>query len=319
MGTQYELSSNLDSISDAYQCTPLFENAYESMQFGSGIQTYPTSLEYLPSIMIADRSSSSAVSSSDQHVLDAVAALYSNAYSSHRSDIDGYDDKGKIWNGTDGQITRESIREFIAEAAEYPETQTVMRRNGGSIVPSDKKTRYPDELIEKLKTIDENWDSQAMDRLKNSSGNLTWSSVNSGKEELKDEIELIARDERIDPYHRDMETADRISESNDYPRNYLSNSVVDAATVRKGEGPYQSAERLLSMDGLPVNHEDVKALARALGNQFTEDQQDAGASGDLAGLRVNTLLLRNENQLEILNRISDASLRERIAAIMLWQ
>ncbi len=322
MGAQYELSTNLDSIADTYKSTPLFENAYDSMQLGYDIQTSPTSSQYLPSIMIADCSGSTSGSAKDQQVLDAVESLYSNTYSSQRSDIDGYDDKGTFWNGRDGQVTRDSIREYLAEAETYPETRYASGKGMGGTVATDKATRYPDELIEKLKTIDENWDSQAMEKLKNSSGNLTWSSVDSGKKELWQDIDQSTRLERIERYHGDMESIDSIDRSKrsetDCPRSYLSVSVTDAATVRKGEGPYQSAERLLSLDGQPANHEDVLALAHALAGQFTEDQQAAGASGDLAGLRVRTQLVSNENQLAILARISDPTLRERVASIMLW-
>ena len=108
---------------------------------------------------------------------------------------------------------------------------------------------------------------------------------------------------------------DDTANSADSP-NDLYNALAEATTVQPGEGPYQSAQRLLALDGQAVDHKDALALAHALGQQYTCDQQVQGASGDLAGLKVNTQLLTAENVSQVLSRIDDDSLRQRLEAIL---
>jgi rare lipoprotein A (peptidoglycan hydrolase) len=87
----------------------------------------------------------------------------------------------------------------------------------------------------------------------------------------------------------------------------LSQQQIQDATVRQGEGPYQSAARLL---GKGANHDETMALAKAMKAQYQAETN--GQDPSLTGLRVGKNLLNNENLAQTVDRISDKDMREQV-------
>ncbi|MBA4075673.1 MAG: hypothetical protein C0508_11590, partial [Cyanobacteria bacterium PR.023] len=86
------------------------------------------------------------------------------------ADVDGMDDQGYIWNGTDGAITKSGIDSFIADADAAP--------RGRSVNPSK------DAYVESLRQFSENWDSPEMTPYKDTLDSMTRESFAAGLESL---------------------------------------------------------------------------------------------------------------------------------------
>lgn len=61
-----------------------------------------------------------------------------------------------------------------------------------------------------------------------------------------------------------------------------SAKLIEAATVRRGEGPWQTAERILALDGKKHNVDEVRALTKAIQAAYKADNN----SSDMSGLKV---------------------------------
>lgn len=86
------------------------------------------------------------------------------------ADVDGLDDPGIFWNGTDGAITKSGIDSYIAEA-----DSAAPRR---SIDPGQE------EFVDSLRKFSENWDSPEMSLYKASEDTMTRESFAAGLESL---------------------------------------------------------------------------------------------------------------------------------------
>ncbi len=87
-------------------------------------------------------------------------------------------------------------------------------------------------------------------------------------------------------------------------RKPLSENTLNAAKVKKGEGYFQSAERLL---GGEFTHNEKKQFTDALKKNWATDHPDAKT------LRRGDELLTDKNRDAVLNRIEDPALRARMA------
>lgn len=87
-------------------------------------------------------------------------------------------------------------------------------------------------------------------------------------------------------------------------RRPLSENTLNAAKVKKGEGYFQSAERLL---GGEFTHNEKKQFTDALKKNWATDHPDAKT------LRRGDELLTDKNRDAVLNRIEDPALRARMA------
>jgi hypothetical protein len=61
-----------------------------------------------------------------------------------------------------------------------------------------------------------------------------------------------------------------------------SAKLIEAATVRRGEGPWQTAERILALDGKKHSVDEVRALTKAIQAAYKADNN----SSDMSGLKV---------------------------------
>jgi rare lipoprotein A len=84
----------------------------------------------------------------------------------------------------------------------------------------------------------------------------------------------------------------------------LADNVLNAAKVKKGEGYFQSAERLL---GGEFTHREKKQFTDALRKNWATDHSDANT------LRRGDELLTEKNRNAVLSNIADPALRARIA------
>ena len=84
----------------------------------------------------------------------------------------------------------------------------------------------------------------------------------------------------------------------------LSENALGAAKVKKGEGYFQSAERLL---GGEFTHNEKKQFTDALRKNWSTDHKDANT------LKRGDELLTEKNRDAVLNNIADPALRARIA------
>ncbi len=67
--------------------------------------------------------------------------------------------------------------------------------------------------------------------------------------------------------------------------------IIDLATVRRGEGPWQSAERILAAAGGNYDVMEVRALAKAIKAIYAADENNP----DIAGLKVNHQFITASN------------------------
>lgn len=80
----------------------------------------------------------------------------------------------------------------------------------------------------------------------------------------------------------------------------LPDDLVKLAQVRKGEGPYQVAARLLSAGGEKPSHKEVMALTRAMQAQFKAEN---GGNGDMGSLKSGHGMMTKQNFADLLDKM----------------
>lgn len=91
-----------------------------------------------------------------------------------------------------------------------------------------------------------------------------------------------------------------------------SDLLIQLATVKNGEGPYQSAARILREAlGKPADHKEVMALTRAIQRVFTAENN---GNGDMSGLRVRTQFVTPQNFSMLLAEVKDEETRKMLQA-----
>lgn len=83
-------------------------------------------------------------------------------------------------------------------------------------------------------------------------------------------------------------------------------ALIEAATVRRGEGPWQSAERILASDGKPHSIDEVRALVKAIQAVYAADNS---GNGDMSGLKVNYTFITNDNFDELIAATNNESVK----------
>jgi hypothetical protein len=86
------------------------------------------------------------------------------------ADVDGLDDPGIFWNGTDGAITKSGIDSYIAQA--------------DSAAPRRSINPGQEEFVDSLRKFSENWDSPEMTPYKDTLDSMTRESFAAGLESL---------------------------------------------------------------------------------------------------------------------------------------
>lgn len=123
-------------------------------------------------------------------------------------------------------------------------------------------------------------------------------------------VQVASADSRIVPGDRrvpvvpDMAIVDGDKIIAGTDRQPLSENSLTAAKVKKGEGYFQSAERLL---GGEFTHNEKKQFTEALKKNWATEHPDAKM------LKRNDELLTEKNREAVLNNIADPALRARIA------
>lgn len=84
-----------------------------------------------------------------------------------------------------------------------------------------------------------------------------------------------------------------------------SATLMDLARVRLGEGPWQSAERILASDGKPHTVAEVRALTRAIQATYLLDN----GSSDMSGLPVNYYFVTPDNFGALINAVKDDNIK----------
>lgn len=84
-----------------------------------------------------------------------------------------------------------------------------------------------------------------------------------------------------------------------------TDKVLGLATVRRGEGPFHSAERLLAAAGGKHDIDEVRALTKALKNIYNEE-----GHGDLKDLRVKHGFITKENFNKLVNTVDNEAVKE---------
>lgn len=85
--------------------------------------------------------------------------------------------------------------------------------------------------------------------------------------------------------------------------------LIALATVRRGEGPWQTAERILAAGGGEYGIDEVRALSKAIKVVYAADANNP----DIAGLKVNHNFITNDNFDDLLAEVSNDSVK---AALM---
>ncbi|MDP3507220.1 MAG: hypothetical protein Q8T09_04445 [Candidatus Melainabacteria bacterium] len=85
-----------------------------------------------------------------------------------------------------------------------------------------------------------------------------------------------------------------------------SDNLIQLATVRRGEGPWQSAERILATDGKRHSVAEVRALTRAIQATFKNDNN---GNGDMSGLKVKYNFVTEKNFEALINAVQDQNVK----------
>lgn len=85
-----------------------------------------------------------------------------------------------------------------------------------------------------------------------------------------------------------------------------SENLIKLATVRRGEGPWQSAERILATDGKRHSVAEVRALTRAIQATFKADNN---GNGDMSGLKVKYNFVTANNYQALVNAVQDQNVK----------
>lgn len=211
-------------------------------------------------------------------------------------------------SGRDGRLTREELEAAV----------NIPGGAGRGRGPS------PEALAnrEAIRTMLDNWDKPEFQRFKQD-GAVTPQSFRQGMEQEQRDIaaarasrdlaQTALEDRQEADRHRNVQEAQRElarREGRTNPVDSLPDAILQAARVRRGEGPYQVAARLLSAPGehgeraTRPSHQDVMALTRALQAQMPESER-----GKV--LRVNQGLLTRENAQKVMEALNPA-LRARL-------
>jgi hypothetical protein len=228
------------------------------------------------------------------------------------SEVDGIALQGTAEELNDGAITKLDIDSFISAS---------VANNDMSSTSGDP---LRDQFVESLRSISENWDNPEMDLYKDAQGAMTRESFAAGLESLplrqeqvaaeKDALALPAYEgsnEAIPEVSTEVsaevsseaptesltEASDAITEHIDANQPevsslVLSETAAELSQVRKGEGPYQVAARILASGGSSASNSEVTALMRAMQAQYR--QENAG-DANMAGLRQGHQLLTAES------------------------
>ncbi|CAN5576134.1 hypothetical protein BH11CYA1_BH11CYA1_21050 [soil metagenome] len=86
-----------------------------------------------------------------------------------------------------------------------------------------------------------------------------------------------------------------------------SDNLIKLATVRRGEGPWQSAERILATDGKVHSVAEVRALTRAIQATFKDDNN---GNGDMSGLKVKYNFVTANNYEALVNAVKDENVKK---------
>lgn len=84
-----------------------------------------------------------------------------------------------------------------------------------------------------------------------------------------------------------------------------SANLMELARVRLGEGPWQSAERILATDGKPHTVAEVRALTRAIQATYLLDN----GNSDMSGLPVNYFFITPDNYGALINAVKDDNIK----------
>jgi hypothetical protein len=91
-----------------------------------------------------------------------------------------------------------------------------------------------------------------------------------------------------------------------------SDNLIQLATVRRGEGPWQSAERILATDGKRNSVAEVRALTRAIQATFKNDNN---GNGDMSGLKVKYSFVTEKNFEALINAVQDQNVKNLLISL----
>jgi hypothetical protein len=233
--------------------------------------------------------------------------------------VDGLDDPGNIWNGKDGKITKEGLTLFVETQVAASGTRQLGYRDPGKAV-----------FIDSARHLLENWDSPELAKFKEDNGAMSKESFARGMESLPASREQLAST-KIDLQLRTKEWLNEVNSqvvqadtSNAEPGDTAGVSTSEAQTtssvlsedsaqlslVRRGEGPYGVAERILSVGGA-ASSDEIWALTKAMQAQYAEEYpQDP----KLASLKVGHQFLTPEKADHLMELIPNEEIRDSIRA-----
>ena len=85
-----------------------------------------------------------------------------------------------------------------------------------------------------------------------------------------------------------------------------SQALIDLAVVKRGEGPWQSAERILAADGKRHSIDEVRALTKAIQAVYA---QGRGGNADMGGLKVKHGFITAENFPALIDAVSNPEVK----------
>lgn len=93
-----------------------------------------------------------------------------------------------------------------------------------------------------------------------------------------------------------------------------SKQLIELATVKRGEGPWQSAERILAASGQKFGVDEVRALTRAIQAVYKAEH---GGNGDMSGLKVKYNFITNDNYDDLMAALKSEEVKAILAGMAL--
>lgn len=190
-----------------------------------------------------------------------------------------------------GAITSSGMKKYLSEANAYS--------------GADKDSRYPGQFVRSVDALARGFDSPALKEFKDDKGNISRESFTAG---------ILGRQDRLAKMETKPEGPAKPEAVQPKPEAAKFNDKVkELTTVRPGEGPYQAAARMLGAENGKASQSDIRALTKALKDQYIEDH--GGKKNALKGLKRGESLIDSPEQMaKVMARIKDPALQNRLSA-----
>ena len=203
-----------------------------------------------------------------------------------------------------GGVTKDSLDKALA--------------NAKNAAPDDKKAGK--DFQDAATYLRNNFDSMDMSPYKAKDGSMNKDSAAHGTEQMKGEQEqlekrILATEMNAVNREKAAQAQQAKPEADAAPSVVPKEALVKQSAARPGEGPYQVAARVLGSDGKTLNDKQLKELTEAFKSTYEDERKADPKINALDGLKVGHEFMNKDNINQVMAKISDPALKERLTKI----